>query len=100
MSPTAKKDGNSNSNSNSSNHYIHKIFGGSKDQQANNNELVKLEKRYQAALESLQRQKSAAKRWINRQKVRMVAQATEVHEERQHIAAIILYEYQTLSHRP
>ena len=54
--------------------------------------VAKLEKRYLGGLESLEKQKVGAKRWINRQKVRLLAQVKEVSEERQQIAALIALE--------
>ncbi len=52
-------------------------------------QVEKLERDYRASLDSLERQKSEAKRWLLRQQVRLQAQAEEVQREKAAIAEIL-----------
>ena len=54
-----------------------------------NPELEKLDISYKKALKSAEVKKSSALRWITRQSIRLLAQCSEVHQERQLIGMII-----------
>ena len=54
-----------------------------------NPELEKLDRSYKKALKSAAIKKSSALRWISRQSIRLLAQCTEVHQERQLMGMII-----------
>ena len=54
-----------------------------------NPELDKLNNSYRKALRSAAIQKAAALKWISRQSIRLLAQCTEVHRERQFIGMIL-----------
>jgi hypothetical protein len=55
-------------------------------------EIERLEQQFKSASESLEQQKFAAKRWMARQEVRLLAQASEICKERQCIAELIAKE--------
>lgn len=52
-------------------------------------ELDKLDREYRLNMESLEKQKAEAKRWLLRQQVRLMAQAEEVHKEKQVIGELM-----------
>lgn len=92
-----EKDQAPNLNLNQNSGFVNKIFrrkdSGSKEQPSHiTAELTRLERKYEAAAGSLHNQKAAAKRWMSRQQIRLLAQAKEVHEERQVIASLISLE--------
>lgn len=49
----------------------------------------KLDREYAASMRSLEKQKADARRWLNRQQLRLLAQAEEVQKEKALIADIM-----------